>query len=88
MRATALLLPPPLAGAGNAITEPKPPSSLPRSTSVMEPPAGLVGNIGTMRVGPTTAARVGVAGVGTCRGSGLVPAWLRKPARSAGRGFL
>ncbi len=48
------------ANAGSAATEPEPPNSLPRGSSVMAPLTTSVGNVGTTRVGPATAARVGV----------------------------
>ena len=77
MRVTALLLLPILAvagcaaesrlapvstaGAGSAATEPEPANSLPRGSSVMEPLTGPVGDVGTTRVSPARAARVGVS---------------------------
>ncbi len=48
------------AGAGSAATQPELSNSLLRGSSVMEPVTDSAGNIGMMRVGPATAARVGV----------------------------
>lgn len=58
--AESRLAPVSTADAGSAATEPEPSNSLPRGSSVMEPLTDSIGNIGTTRVGPATAARVGV----------------------------
>lgn len=41
--------------AGPASTEPEPANSLPRGASVQAPLTGPIGNLGTTRVGPSTA---------------------------------
>ncbi len=45
--------------SGSSMSEPEPANSLPRGSSVSEPLTGPVGNVGTTRVGPAAARRVG-----------------------------
>lgn len=50
--------------SGSSVSEPEPANSLPRGSAVSAPLTGPVGNIGTTRVGPSTAR-----GMGSTRGA-------------------